>query len=346
MNILFLLVGDKLRASVRYRATQFFPLLEKRGFKIDTHFPTTKKSGIFKILSSYQEEEEILRKAQKSDIIFVEKRLFRIGFLKKLKNTNRKIVFDFDDAIMESHNESRSNSTKNRALERFHATCAISDLVLAGNKYLASKVPNIPGEVITFPTVVNFEAYQKHSNHPQRKDELIRLGWIGQPVNYHYLEALSSVFENIHRSHPNAILTVISKGDTSIKTIPIEHIEWSEETEIDSLSNIDIGLMPLPNDEYAKGKCSLKAIQYMAMGIPVIASNVGGNADVIRNRTDGYVINDADWTDKISHLINNQPLREKMGNSARCNIKENFSLESAAIKMAKYLTNLHHRSSR
>lgn len=346
MNILFLLVGDKLRASVRYRATQFFPLLEKKGFKIDTHFPTPKRSGIFKILSSYQEEEEILRKAQKSDIIFIEKRLFRIGFLKKLKNMNRKIVFDFDDAIMESHNELRSNSTKSRALERFNATCAISDLVLAGNKYLASKVPNISGETIIFPTVINFEAYQKYSKHLHRKDELIRLGWIGQPVNYRYLEKLSNVLDHVHRSHPNTILRIISKGNISIKTIPIEHIEWSEATELESLLDIDIGLMPLPNDEYAKGKCSLKAIQYMAMGIPVIASDVGGNSDVIRNGTDGYVINDENWTEKILNLVNNQPLRNKMGSSARCNVKNNFCLESAAIKMAEYLANLDYQSSR
>ncbi len=326
LKLLFLLVGSEKRASVRYRATQFFPSLEQVGFVIDCHFPAVKKGLFRKIFASYQEENEILQKIKECDIIFIEKRLFRVVFIKKIKSFGKKIIFDFDDAIMESHSGGRSFLTNLRVTQRFNAVCEASDLILAGNKYLASKVPKTNARVEIFPTVIDVQKYVDVSRLEKPNDGMIRLGWIGQPINYAYLESLSEVFEKVGKLYPNVVLRIISKGLVNIKSIPVEYLDWSEETELKSLLAIDIGLMPLPDDEYAKGKCSLKAIQYMAMGIPVIGSDIGGNRDVIRDRVDGFVIEDGDWFDRIEFLILNKLSREKMGVAAQLNAINNFNL--------------------
>jgi len=140
---------------------------------------------------------------------------------------------------------------------------------------------------------------------------------------------LNDVFKSISEKYPNVILKIISDKPLTLNTIPVINIKWSINDYKRYLYQIDIGIMPLKDDEWSRGKCAFKLIQYMAAGLPVIASDVGANSSVITNSVDGYLVrSDKEWIEKLKMLIESSDLRDKMGNSGRIKIKKHFSVEA------------------
>ncbi len=338
-RILFILAGTRQEASPRYRAIQFIPYLEKHGFQAELHFPAEKPSGIKRVFATIREEREIIRKARRNDIVFIQKRLFRPAFVKQLKRYGAKLVFDFDDSILTSQNAHRSTLTRLRSRNRFHAICEHADLILAGNQYLAEQAGHGRATVKVLPTVIDAARYVDLEQKGDIKE--IVLGWIGQPVNYGYLQALAPVLARLGKAHPNIKLRVISRGEFKMDGIPLETLTWQEHSEVHDLAQVDIGLMPIPDNEWARGKCALKAIQYMATGLPTVCSDIGANREVVRDGIDGFLAGDeSEWFDALERLITDPALRNRMGAAARARAIQHFSLHETAKHMIAWLNEL------
>lgn len=338
-KILFLTVGNRKRPSARYRALQYIPLLSQYGFNIEVMPPNKKASSLLKrTIDSWKSEKTILEAANKSDLIFIQKKLFRIRFIKKLLRTSIPIIFDLDDTITTTYDNHWSSFTSRRIQKRFEFICSHANLVITGNSYLTDLVSPYTRKIVMIPTVVDTSRYSK-KNH--NTGDTIALGWMGHPVNFPFLEEINPALTKISKRHPNVSLLVVSHGQPSIIGIPMKCIEWDEINETEDLLLMDIGLMPLPNNHATRGKCALKGIQYMAAGLPVVYSDVGINKDVIRNNEEGLIAaNNDEWETCLESLITNKTLRKRLGQSGKHRATEEYSLTSSTAILITHIEQL------
>jgi glycosyltransferase involved in cell wall biosynthesis len=216
--------------------------------------------------------------------------------------------------------------------------------VFAGNKFLANytKKYNINTKII--PTVINTKRYKYIPKKEIRKKENKKeyfIGWMGTSTNLDYLIKYLDVFNEIYKAHPNSKLIISTDKffyqkeiDSSIPTI---FIRWSKENELQTLYSFDIGIMPLPNEPWVKGKCGFKLIQYMASGIASIGSNIGANKQIIEDGVNGYLAMEKEqWIQKISNLLEDKELRDQFSKAGRKTIENNYSIKSVLPDLIKY----------
>ncbi len=337
--LLFLTASDQRGASSRYRVFQYVRAIEKSGFLVQILPPSkTLGRGIARLWSSLVEQWAILKAARNADVIFIQKRLFSGRFVRQLSSLGKPLVFDFDDAIFTSPQGNWSNNTKRRVCDRLSAILSISDTVITGNSFLREYAASFSRRVEVLPTVVNIEHYRLKNHQPS---DTIVLGWIGHSVNHPYLQNISEVLSLLSSKFPSVCLLVISDIDFYMPGVRVENRRWSESSEIKDLLDMDIGLMPLTPDEWSRGKCALKAIQYMASGLPVVCSAVGANRDVVRDGVDGYLVSsDGQWLDALSSLIASLELRRSFGISGRQRAIDHFSLSAVVPQMVSLLQDL------
>lgn len=338
-RVLFLTISDRRGASSRYRAFQYIPALEDAGFVVKA-MPAAKAPGrgVARIWSGLAEQWTILKAAREADMVFVQKRLFSPRFVSRLAALGKPLIFDFDDAIFTSPTQSWSGKTRKRTVMRLAAILSKAEVVIAGNNFLRDYAVPYAQRVEVFPTVVDMQRYFPKNHQP---DSEIVLGWIGHSVNHPYLQSLANVLGHLSELYPGLRLLVVSDIDVSIPGVNVENRRWSEDTEIEDLLGMDIGLMPLPDDKWSRGKCALKAIQYMASGLPVVCSAVGANREVVRDGVDGYLVkSDEQWHSALSTLMASHDIRRTFGAAARLRALECFSLVAAAPRMASLLREL------
>jgi len=334
MRVLFLTISGRNGASSRYRVYQFLPELERRGHEAVVMPQADAGRGIARPLKRYMEHREVLRAAQSADVVVIQKRLFDADVVKGIKNSSGgRLVFDFDDSIFTSPAGDWSPSTRRRVDGRLRAVIGAADVVIAGNGFLGDKARELGAKTVeVIPTSVDLSGYivKKHADGP------VTLGWIGSSVNHRYLDMLADVLQGLSKRHVGLRLLVVSDRDFFMDGVEVVNRRWSEQTEVNDLFDMDIGLMPLEDNEWTRGKCALKALQYMAAGIPPVCSAVGANLDVVEDGRDGYLCgDDACWTESIEKLIGDAGLRERMGAEARRKVEGSYSLERAAERLVK-----------
>src|SRR5690606_4454603 len=157
----------------------------------------------------------------------------------------------------------------------------------------------------------------------------ITIGWTGSHSTLKYLKEIEPVLQYLETKYPHVQILIIADKKPDLQLQNLEFIKWNKETEAEDLSKIDIGIMPLPDDEWSKGKCGFKALQYMAMEIPCVISPVGVNAQIIDHGINGFLAeSDQAWITHLEHLINNQSARVLLGKAGRKKIIENYSVLS------------------
>jgi glycosyltransferase involved in cell wall biosynthesis len=269
------------------------------------------------------------------DLIYLFREAALLGppwFERKIARSNVPVVFDFDDAIFYSY---KSPSNGYLSYLKFPAKtaeiCCLSTHVMAGNEFLADYARKTNKNVTIVPTSIDTDKYEviERRNNP----EIVTIGWSGSFSTVQHLDTIRDVLQELANTEKFR-LRVIGTPEYKIPGVDVEAIQWRSETELDDLRTIDIGLMPLPDDNWSKGKCGLKALQYMALGVPTICSPVGVNSTIIRDGENGFLAGSkAEWIEKISHLIHSPDLRRKLGFAGRETVEREYSAKVVAPKV-------------
>lgn len=322
-KLLFLSKGTDA-SSTRYRALQYFDLFIETGYTPKHH---TISGGLIAFISA-------LWHASRADIVILVRKTFPFPLLWLLRQCSKKLIFDFDDAIFCNSNGSHSKTR----MQRFTQTISICDQVFAGNAYLAKTAKQYQAKTAIIPTSVNTNKYDLT---PHRDHQQFILVWIGSRSTKKYIAGILPAIEAAATHVPDLTLRIIADFSLSSQTLNIENIQWSESNEAQAIANANIGLAPLPEDNWTKGKCALKVLQYMAAGLPVITSPTSANAEAIENNTTGYYALDTeDWTALIIKAYQEKSTLVKMGAYAKKNVLLNYHISTVFEKVRSLLNQL------
>ena len=246
----------------------------------------------------------------------------------------RPVIYDFDDAIFYLH-----TSQVNRYFGwlkfpgKTASICRLSQHVVVGNQYLARYARQFNETVSVIPSSVDTDAYFPTPKKPDSSRVVV--GWTGSSTSQTYLEAFAPMLRELIARYPIE-LCVHSDREPDLPGIPYVWRPWSAETEVEEIRQFDIGLMPMPDEEWAKGKCAMKALLYMSLGIPAVCSAVGANCEVIQHGENGMLAyTTEEWLSALGRLIEDAALRERLGHAGRRTIEEGYSKTHAASLFAE-----------
>lgn len=331
--------------SQRFRFEQYINQAVANGIDLDLKPFFTKKaymqfsqsgnffSKITAFVSSYLRRLMILLRVPKYDFVFIHREATPAGppviewFISVL--LKKKIIYDFDDAIWLSDNTAESHLEKVlRWRHKVGWICKQSYKVSCGNAYLAAYASQFNAHVNINPTTIDTEGLHNPSNRPIETQERISIGWTGSRSTLKYLEALEPMLNDLQRRQPFRFV-VIADRQPQVQVRNLQFYQWSEETEIQDLQRVDIGIMPLPSDEWTKGKCGFKALQYMALEIPAVVSPVGVNTEIVEDGVNGFVCStNQEWLMKLERLILDRDLRRRLGHNGRRKVQTLYSVEA------------------
>ena len=335
-------------ASTRHRLQQYVPGLKAEG--IDLHVTpllgdeyvrsafTGEPYGIKKLLIDYVSRLASLTGQGRYDLAIVHVELFPFlpgGIESRLLRIP--YIYDFDDAFFLRYHQERVGRVSFFLKDKFAPVLSRAAAVLAGNHYLTDYAKQFNPATTLLPTVVDTERYAHLRREP---DDIFTVGWIGSPSTSVYLSALALPLAQLGREGPVRFIIVGGRCE-SIDGVEVVNLPWEEASEVRLINTFDVGVMPLFDDEWARGKCALKLIQYMACGIPVIASPVGANLDVV-NGSCGLLASNSDaWLVGLRRMRDDRALRRNMGIAGRQRVEQLYSLRLAlpvmtnAIKTAR-----------
>ena len=318
-------VHDPEAPSFRHRLAALFPALEDRGFLCRTEvFP--RRRYVTRVI-------ERLPRLRELDLLVIAKLKLLPIEARIVGRAAPRIVYDFDDAIYlgkpDHPGEAPDVSLWRRS--KFAATCRAADLVVAGSPVLAQEAKRWAHRVAVVPTAVDVSLYA--TNGRRTGDRLV---WIGQSGNLPYLELIRPTLEKLSRELPNLALRVICNRFPEWPELRIERVLWSGATESEALASSDVGLMPLSDDAWAAGKGAFKLLQYMAAGLPSVASPVGMNRTVVVEGATGYLAADPRaWLDSLRFLLRSPERRRVMGEIARRRVEREYDVRVIAPKVVE-----------
>jgi glycosyltransferase involved in cell wall biosynthesis len=242
-----------------------------------------------------------------------------------LSKKAKKIIFDFDDAIFLPSQNFLINLIRQPKRKTIHFI-KHSNLVIAGNEYLKTFAIKYNQNSIIIPTVVDTN-YYKPLHHLRHQENSITIGWMGSHTTLQHLLMIAPVLKKIQQIYPFVKIKIVA-SKTYIPELSIYSEDWKLENEIETLNTFDIGIMPIPDDEWSKGKCGLKLLTYLSCEIPAVASNVGVNPEIIQKTNGGIIVNNTDeeWIAALKELIENKDKRISMGKNGRKGVEEFYSL--------------------
>lgn len=260
-------------------------------------------------------------------MVVLQKRLI-VRALGALLAANPRLVYDLDDAIwaeqpgvtVPAHEMARRRTYLHRVASR-------ARVVSVGNDYLAEYFAGVAGDVAVVPTTIDTDRFRP----AQRCGGRIVIGWVGNPENLGYLEPLGPVFTRLAQALPGRfVLRVVSRWPGSVPMgVPHEFRRWSLEREVEELQGLDIGIMPLADDEWARGKCGFKAIQYMAVGAVAVVSPVGANREVVQHGVNGlWARTPPDWFDALHRLVVDELERRRLAAAGQEAVVDRYSLRA------------------
>ena len=333
----------------RYRIEQWEPYLKREGIDIEyAPFEDEKlhqvlyQSGkatekIRLIARAFGRRRKLLTRLKDLDAVYLFREAALLGppwIERRIAASGVPMVFDFDDAIFIPY---RSPANGYLSYLKFPAKtaeiCRMARHVMAGNRYLAEYAGHTQSNVTIIPTTIDVARYVP--GVPHAGDGIPVIGWTGSYSTVQHLDRLRPVLQKLRKSVPFR-LRVICSTDYSLEDVEVDNVRWSSAREVTDLAGLDVGIMPLPNDRWSKGKCGCKALQYMGMGVPAVCSPVGVNTEIIQHGTNGFLADaDDEWIDVLSQLLASPELRRKMGGQARKTVETRYSAQQCAPRVAQ-----------
>jgi glycosyltransferase involved in cell wall biosynthesis len=246
----------------------------------------------------------------------------------------RPLIYDFDDAIFKLHT---THANRRFGWLKFPgktaSICRISSQVVVGNAWLADYARQFNQNVTIIPTSIDTADYRPQKRNGSKGRVVV--GWTGSSTSQTHLEIVAPLLRDL-KIRRDVELRVISDREPVLPGIDYVWRRWSAKSEVEDLSHFDIGIMPMPDDEWSRGKCAAKALQYMGMGIPAVCSAVGANCEVIQHGENGLLASSQqEWIANLESLIDDAALRERLGNEGRRTVEERYSMKSCAELFAK-----------
>ncbi len=340
----------------RFRFEQYFEYLEQNGFECELSYMLTAEDDKVLYKKGHYAEKFFIHqrslarrrkdaaRAKEFDIVFIFREALLTGstrFEKRFSRSGPKVVFDFDDAIW--HLDVSDANRMFGWLKKPGKTGKIigmSHMVFAGNNYLAAYARKFNSNVVIVPTTIDTDEYRPV---PVTRDPgKIVIGWSGSITTIKHFEFALPFLRLLKKKYGDKIsIKVIGDGSYINEELGIHGLPWKKEDEVKELSTFDIGIMPLPDDEWANGKCGLKGLQYMALGIPTLMSPVGVNSEIVQQGVNGFLPSTTEeWVDQIEALIASAELRQKMGEAARKTVEEKYSVNAWKEKYVELLNRL------
>ena len=322
MNLL-IITNNPSRPSFRQRIEIYLDALRANGIDCE----------VAKLPTGSLSRRKLFKQAADFDGVFLHKK--GLNFLDAfwLRRYSRKIIYGFDDAIMYSPKHPERNSASH--FRPFKRTVKLADVVIAGNSYLAQHALQFNPNVKVLPTGLDTNAYGVKNDF--KKDDKIRLVWIGSKSTLKYLAGLKPALEKIGSRFDNVVLRIIADDFFDLENMLVEKYLWTEESQARDLTSCDIGLAALPDNRFTKGKCGFKILQYASAGLPVVASSVGVNSEYVKDGVSGFLVtNAAQWVDRITQLIQDTQLREKMGQEGRNRVGE-FDMQVISKRLVELI---------
>ncbi len=348
-------------ASSRYCAYQFIPYFESRGIActvrpfMDADFyalslkPGNNFRKLTKFIAALIDRISVVASCRKYDVVFMHRELVPVipAFLERfIKWQSVPIVFIYDDALF-LLKENRSNPVLHFLKRTFFSSSAkmqtlfgLSNCAIGTNPYLASKAAEwcavahyleIPEDLASLPAKIYPAEPGVHQNHP------VVIGWLGSPSTEKYLHLLDTVFSRLAVQH-EFVLKIIGGGEYRHEALNVVHERWQLQTQTRQLHSFDIGIMPLPDEEWSLGKSGGKARTYMAAGLPLVASSIGYCRDLIRHGHAGLLVsNEDEWVSGLSALICDAAERQRLGCNARTHLENHLNLTTQAERLLQMI---------
>jgi glycosyltransferase involved in cell wall biosynthesis len=318
-SILFL-SKSRQAASTRYRVLDYFSRFREAGWA-----PTLLAEG-----DAGVSHRTILRQARRADVVVVCRKTFTGPFRYLLRRAARRLVFDFDDAVFTTPRG--ESSTRKR---RFAAMARHCDAIWAGNLHLADTARRYQQDVTVLPTAIEPDSYRGPNTPPE---DVFNVVWIGSSSTRRYLETALPGLESASRKVPNLRLKIVADFDLPDAPIPTHAVRWTREGEAAELRNSHLGIAPMPDTPYTRGKCGLKVLQYMAASIPVVASDTGVHLQIVLPDQTGILASTPEqWADAIAHLHRHADTARAMGVQGNRRVNELYAFDATFEVMQRSL---------
>ena len=344
MRVLFLVpypLGEA--ASQRFRFEQYFDHLKEAGIQFEVRpfydlrtWRILYKKGHFiqkfwGFVKGIAKRKLLMWRMGSYDLVFIHREVSPVGppifewwISRVLK---KKIIYDFDDAIW-FRNVSESNwfISGLKWHSKVGRICKWAHKVLCGNEFLAAFASKYNSNVILNPTTIDTKIL--HNRLKDQASEKVVVGWTGSSTTLPYLNTVLPLIKQLQEELEFDFYLIADK-EPNFKWDALRFKRWSKESEIEDLMNINIGIMPMEDTPWAKGKCGFKILQYMALGIPALASPVGVNSKIITDGVNGFLCStEGEWKDRLTELINTEELRTRLGKAGRITVQENYSVSA------------------
>lgn len=337
----------------RFRFEQYIDLLKAEGFEV-TQSPFMSKStwdlwysnGRFitkglRMMGGLLKRWGLLFGIRKYDAVFIHREVKPIGlplldYL--ICKRARYVLFDFDDAIwLKNFSESNRLFSFLKRYKTVKNLCAWSDMIVCGNDYLANYAKEVNKNVTVVPTTIDTEGY--HNKLHTHENETIIIGWTGSHSTVRYLSSIYPVIKKLQEKYTFEFRVISDQmPDTDLSSL--NFVKWNKKSEIDDLSKINIGIMPLEDDQWSLGKCGFKALQYMSLGIPAIASPVGVNTQIIDHEKNGFLCDtENEWMNALESLLQDRAKIKALGKAARKKIESHYSVKANSSNFIHLLSN-------
>ena len=326
MRLLFI-TTRLTKPSYRFRIEQMFPCLQADGHEWRVEL----------LPDSFFDRVALFKTAADFDAVVLQKKLLNRLELGILFGFARALIYDFDDAVMFDSSGERDFRRSNR----FENVTRAADLVICGNDYLADLARPFAKRIANIPTAIDTGRFSPVARSTENR--LCRVGWTGSRSTNRYLSDLFPVLVQLRgKIEVRIVSECMDELDFGpLKDVPFEYVKWTPENEVEETAAFDIGLMPLPDNPWTRGKCGFKALQYLALGIPAVCSPVGVNSEIITHDENGLLATTPEeWLAALTRLVDDPERRTAIGEAGRCRAEADYALSKLGPEFVAAIANV------